>query len=72
MDRFQYDILTGHDEPNAPGGVVWFLTSNMNQPLGPQLPLILNQLGAQGWELAAIGDIAFTGRPEIVMKKRIQ
>jgi hypothetical protein len=36
-----------------------------------QLPLILNQLGAEGWELAAIGDIALTGRSEIVMKKRI-
>ncbi len=71
MDKFQYDILTGRDEPNAPGGVVWFLMSNLNQPLGPQLLLILNQLGAQGWELAAIGDIAFNGRPEIVMKKRI-
>ena len=72
MDKFQYDILTGRDEPNAPGGVVWFITSNMNQQLGPLLPVILNQLGAQGWEVAAIGDIAFTGRPEIILKKRVQ
>jgi hypothetical protein len=72
MDKFQYDILTGREELNAPGGVVWSITSNMNQALGPLLPVILNQLGAQGWEVAAIGDIAFTGRPEIILKRRIQ
>lgn len=71
MEKFQYEILTGREQPNAPGGVLWFLTSNMNQSLGAQLPTILNHLGAQGWEMAGIGDVAFTGRPEIVFKRRI-
>ena len=71
MDKFQYDVLTGRDQPNVPGGVVWALTSNMNQPLGFQLPQILNQLGSQGWEMAGIGDLAFGSRVEIVFKRRI-
>lgn len=67
MARFQYQILVGKDEPNAPAGVVWFL--NGNQPLGADLLQILNELGSQGWEVVSIGDLGFDSRSEILLKK---
>jgi hypothetical protein len=72
MDRFQYQILTGRDQMNVPGGVVWFVTSNLNEALGHQLPEILNELGSQGWELAGTADVGFTGRVELIMKRRTE
>ena len=69
MSKFEYQILTGRDKLGAPGGVVWFRSNNLDEPLGPQLPEILNQLGAEGWEMAGIGDVAFSGRPEIILKR---
>ena len=71
MDKFQYEILTGRDQMGIEGGVVWFRTSNMSEPLGPELPMILNELGAEGWELAGTGDVAFSGRVEIILKRRV-
>jgi len=53
----------------VPGGVMWFSSSNMETPLGPQLQNILNDLGGQGWEMAGIGDVAFSGRAEIILKR---
>jgi hypothetical protein len=47
-----------------------FLTSNMDANLGPQLPSILNGLGADGWEVVGIADIAFSKRSEIILKKQ--
>jgi hypothetical protein len=67
MKKYQYLILIGRDAAGAPGGVVWF--SNGATPLGPQLPEVLNRLGQEGWEAVAIGDLAFNGRPEILLKR---
>jgi len=72
MAKFQYEILTGRDQFDVPGGVVWFLTSNMQESLGPQLPSILNRLGSEGWEVAGIGDIAFSKRSEIILKRQAE
>jgi len=69
MTKYQYEILTGRDKLDEPGGVVWFLTSNLEESLGPQLPSILNRLGADGWEVAGIGDLAFSKRMEIILKR---
>jgi hypothetical protein len=69
MARFQYQILVGKDEPNAPAGVVWFL--NGNQSPGADLLQILNELGSQGWEVVSIGDLGFDSRSEILLKKTI-
>ena len=66
MAIFQYQILVGKNEPNA---VVWFL--NGNQPVGADLPQILNNLGSQGWEVVGIGDLGFDSRAEILLKKKI-
>ena len=67
MAQFQYQVLVGKDQADVPGGVVWFL--NGSQQLGPQLPQILNQLGAQGWDVAGIGDLGFGSRVEVLLKK---
>ena len=67
--KSSYEILTGRDQLDVPGGVMWYLTSNLDEALGPQLPSILNRLGADGWEVAGIGDLAFSKRPEIILKK---
>ena len=72
MDKFEYQILTGRDRMDIPGGVMWYVTSNMEESLGPELPVILNELGAQGWEMAGIGDIGFNKRSEIILKRRSQ
>jgi hypothetical protein len=43
--------------------VVWFRTRNMNEPLGLQLPTILNELGEQGWEPVSLTSIVPNERP---------
>lgn len=69
MAAFEYEILVGKDEPGVPGGVLWFLASDMRVPLTASLPAILNTLGAEGWEVVAIGDIGFDARTEILLKR---
>ena len=71
MAKFEYEILTGRDHMSAPGGVTWYLTSNLEDDLGPQLPSILNRLGADGWEVVGIGDLAFSKRTEIILKRQM-
>lgn len=66
MPIFQYQVLVAKNEPN---GVVWFL--NGNQPLGVNLPQILNDLGSKGWEVVGIGDLGFDSRSEIILKKQV-
>jgi hypothetical protein len=68
---FEYEILIGKTDPNAAGGVVWYLASDMRTSLGDHLPLILNTLGGDGWEVVGIGDIGFDARTEIILKKAV-
>ena len=69
MATFEYEILIGRDDPGAAGGVVWYLASDMRQTLGDHLPLILNTLGGEGWEVVGMGDIGFDARTEIILKR---
>ena len=55
---------------DVPGGVNWFVTTNMNESLGSDVSAILNKLGAEGWEMTGIGDIGFNKRSEIVLMRR--
>ena len=71
MEKFAYEILVGQDHAAAPGGIVWYRSSDMNQPAGPQLPVILNQMGSEGWEVCGVGDVGFSSRTEIILKKRL-
>ena len=69
MTQFEYEILVGKDDAATAGGVRWFLATDMRQPLGDNLPAILNALGRQGWEVVALGDVGFDARSEIVLKR---
>ena len=70
MATFEYEILIGRDEPTAAGGVVWYLASDMRKVVADHLPDILNSLGAEGWEVVAVGDVGFDARSEIILKRR--
>jgi hypothetical protein len=69
MERFEYDILIGHDNLGVFGGFIWTLASNNQTSFN--LPEILKLLGDQGWEVAAIGDIGFERRSDIILKRRV-
>ena len=71
MASFEYEILIGRNDPGAAGGVVWYLASDMRKVLGDHLPLLLNTLGNDGWEVVGIGDIGFDARTEIILKRAI-
>ena len=71
MATVEYEILIGRDDPAAAGGVVWYLASDMRQPAGDHLPLILNTLGSDGWEVVGMGDIGFDARTEIILKRSV-
>jgi hypothetical protein len=71
MAAFEYEILIGRDDPSAAGGVVWYLASDMRTSAGDHLPLILNTLGQDGWEVVGVGDIGFDARTEILMKRSL-
>jgi hypothetical protein len=68
---FEYDILVGKNDSRAAGGVVWFLASDMRSSLGDNLPAILNVLGAEGWDVTALGDVGFDARAEIILKRTV-
>jgi hypothetical protein len=53
---------------STPQGYVW--QSSLTGGLGNNLPIILNQLGAQGWEVVTVGDVTGDGRPDIILKKQ--
>ena len=71
MATFEYEILIGRNDPSAAGGVVWYLASDMRKSLGDHLPLLLNTLGNDGWEVVGIGDIGFDARTEIILKRTV-
>jgi hypothetical protein len=70
MEKFEYRILIAADKFDTTGGVIWFADSNMEESLGSRLSTILNDLGAEGWEVSGIGDIGFSKRPEVILKRR--
>ena len=70
MDKFEYQILSGRDQLDVPGGVVWYATSDLNESLGSDVAAVLNKLGADGWQMTGIGDIGFSKRTEIVLMRR--
>jgi len=70
VDKFEYRILSGRDQLDVPGGVVWYATSDLNESLGSDVTAILNKLGADGWQMTGIGDIGFSKRTEIVLMRR--
>jgi hypothetical protein len=69
MATFEYEILVGKNDPSAAGGVIWYLASDMRRSLGDHLPILLNTMGAEGWEVVGIGDIGFDARTEIILKR---
>ena len=71
MATFEYEILIGKNDPSAAGGVVWYLASDMRKSVGDHLPLLLNTLGNDGWEVVGIGDIGFDARTEIILKRAV-
>ena len=62
--HFQYMILGAISTPQ---GLAW---QSSTGGAATNLPLILNQLGAQGWEVVAIADVTGDGRPDIILKKQ--
>lgn len=65
---FSYEILVAKNNSTNPSGLVWYRGSTMS-PLGANLMQILNQLGQQGWEVVAIGNLGFDTGNEILLKK---
>lgn len=67
MERFQYVILDPEYDPDDPEGVVWRVSPPIHP--GGELLTVLNDLGADGWELVGIGDLGFDQRAELILKK---
>lgn len=71
MTRYAYEVLVGREQADAAGGVVWYMGSDMREVVGDNLPLLLNSLGDEGWEVVAIGDLGFDARSEILLKRKL-
>jgi hypothetical protein len=68
MASYEYRILIGRDTAGGAGGVTWYL-DGIGQPLGADLPAILNGLGAEGWRVAGLGDLGYDVRTEIILMR---
>jgi hypothetical protein len=68
MATYEYKLLIGRDAGGGAGGVSWYL-DGIGQPLGSELPAILNRLGAEGWRVAGIGDLGSDVRSEIILMR---
>jgi len=69
--RFVYEVLV-RNAPSEPGGLgTWNALGHGNQVADTQLFGFLNALGADGWEVIAVGDIGFGSSNEILLKKEI-
>jgi hypothetical protein len=68
MATFEYKVLIGRDAAGGTGGVTWYL-DGIDQPLGSELPSILNRLGADGWRVAGVGDLGYDVRTEIILMR---
>ena len=56
MASFKYDILVRKTANNK---LVWFLASNPSRNLGSNVFILLNKLGAKGWEAEISGGFTF-------------
>lgn len=72
MKKFEYEILIGKTDNSVSSGVVWYRSSNLKSSLGPNLPKILNDMGRNGWEVAATGDVGFDSKAEIILKREYE
>lgn len=68
MATYEYAILIGRDQEGSMGGVTWYLNAVAN-PLGSELPDILNRLGNDGWRVVGLGDLGFDARTEIILMR---
>jgi hypothetical protein len=68
MATYEYRILIGRDVAGGTGGVSWYL-DGIGQPLGSELPVILNQLGTEGWRVVGVGDLGYDVRTEIILMR---
>ncbi len=72
MKKFEYEILIGKSDGSVSAGVTWYRSSDLSTSLGPNLPKILNDMGQQGWEIVATGDVGFDANTEIIMKREYE
>jgi hypothetical protein len=68
MAKYEYRILIGRDAGGGTGGVSWYL-DGIGQPVGSELPSILNRLGAEGWRVVWLGDLGYDVRTEIILMR---
>jgi hypothetical protein len=68
VPTYEYRILIGRDVAGGAGGVTWYL-DGIGQPLGSDLPAILNRLGSEGWRVAGVGDLGYDVRTEIILMR---
>jgi hypothetical protein len=68
MATFEYAVLIGRDEAGPAGGVTWYV-NGIGNPVGSELPAILNRLGAEGWRVVGVGDLGFDMRTEIILMR---
>lgn len=66
MATYEYTILIGRDAAGGTGGVSWYV-NGIGNPVGSELPAILNRLGAEGWRVVGVGDLGFDVRTEIIL-----
>lgn len=67
MAQFIYDVLY---QINVEGTLVWQLDSTGARVDELNLLNVLNHLGAQGWEVCAVGDFGNDVRHELLLKRR--
>ncbi len=68
MATYEYAILIGRDTAGGAGGVTWYV-NGIGNPLGTELPSILNRMGAEGWRVVGVGDLGFDVRTEIILMR---
>ncbi|MGH7499221.1 MAG: hypothetical protein ACREL3_10270 [Gemmatimonadales bacterium] len=68
MTTYEYAVLIGRDQAGNVGGVTWYL-NGIGNPLGGELPGILNGLGREGWRVVGLGDLGFDARTEIILMR---
>ena len=68
MTKYEYAVLIGRDQAGNVGGVTWYL-NGIGNPVGEDLPAILNRMGGEGWRVSGLGDLGFDARTEIILMR---